>query len=330
MVTRLPVIGSGLEGGQRGVKKRRTIWRYVGLRLLSAVPLLLVVSLIVFVLLSLAPGDPAVLMLGADATPEKVQETRQALGLNDPLYIQYFNFLKSTVRGDFGNSFQTGRPVLEDVARTFPVTAELSLVAIAISSVVGVAVGVLSAVNQYSLLDNIIRVVVLAGVSMPIFWLWLMLIVVFSVYLGLLPSSCCGAFRYMVLPAVSLATFPLAMITRLTRSSMLEVIRQDYIRTARSKGLSVGLVILRHGLRNALIPVVTVIGLQFGVLLAGAVLTETVFAIPGIGRLTVTAVFARDYPVIRACILLTAAIFVLVNLLVDLSYTYLDPRIRYD
>lgn len=312
------------------MKKRRTIWRYVGLRLLSAVPLLLVVSLIVFVLLSLAPGDPAVLMLGADATPEKVQETRQALGLNDPLYIQYFNFLKSTVRGDFGNSFQTGRPVLEDVARTFPVTAELSLVAIAISSVVGVAVGVLSAVNQYSLLDNIIRVVVLAGVSMPIFWLGLMLIVVFSVYLGLLPSSGWGAFRYMVLPAVSLATFPLAMITRLTRSSMLEVIRQDYIRTARSKGLSVGLVILRHGLRNALIPVVTVIGLQFGVLLAGAVLTETVFAIPGIGRLTVTAVFARDYPVIRACILLTAAIFVLVNLLVDLSYTYLDPRIRYD
>ncbi|MCL5046608.1 MAG: ABC transporter permease [Actinobacteria bacterium] len=306
------------------------MWRYVGLRLLSAVPLLLVVSLIVFVLLSLAPGDPAVLMLGADATPEKVQETRQALGLNDPLYIQYFNFLKSTVRGDFGNSFQTGRPVLEDVARTFPVTAELSLVAIAISSVVGVAVGVLSAVNQYSLLDNIIRVVVLAGVSMPIFWLGLMLIVVFSVYLGLLPSSGWGAFRYMVLPAVSLATFPLAMITRLTRSSMLEVIRQDYIRTARSKGLSVGLVILRHGLRNALIPVVTVIGLQFGVLLAGAVLTETVFAIPGIGRLTVTAVFARDYPVIRACILLTAAIFVLVNLLVDLSYTYLDPRIRYD
>lgn len=330
MVIRLPVIGSGLEGGQRNVKKRRTIWRYVGLRLLSAVPLLLVVSLIVFVLLSLAPGDPAVLMLGADATPEKVQETRQALGLNDPLYIQYFNFLKSTVRGDFGNSFQTGRPVLEDVARTFPVTAELSLVAIAISSVVGVAVGVLSAVNQYSLLDNIIRVVVLAGVSMPIFWLGLMLIVVFSVYLGLLPSSGWGAFRYMVLPAVSLATFPLAMITRLTRSSMLEVIRQDYIRTARSKGLSVGLVILRHGLRNALIPVVTVIGLQFGVLLAGAVLTETVFAIPGIGRLTVTAVFARDYPVIRACILLTAAIFVLVNLLVDLSYTYLDPRIRYD
>lgn len=312
------------------MKKRRTIWRYVGLRLLSAVPLLLVVSLIVFVLLSLAPGDPAVLMLGADATPEKVQETRQALGLNDPLYIQYFNFLKSTVRGDFGNSFQTGRPVLEDVARTFPVTAELSLVAIAISSVVGVAVGVLSAVKQYSLLDNIIRVVVLAGVSMPIFWLGLMLIVVFSVYLGLLPSSGWGAFRYMVLPAVSLATFPLAMITRLTRSSMLEVIRQDYIRTARSKGLSVGLVILRHGLRNALIPVVTVIGLQFGVLLAGAVLTETVFAIPGIGRLTVTAVFARDYPVIRACILLTAAIFVLVNLLVDLSYTYLDPRIRYD
>ncbi|MCR4397734.1 MAG: ABC transporter permease [Firmicutes bacterium] len=304
--------------------------KYVLIRLVGAVPLLLVVAVIVFVLLQYAPGDPAELMLGMDATPENVAQMRVKMGLDKPLHVQLLRFLAGLLRGDLGTSWQSGRPVAEEIGRTLPVTAYVSFVAIVISSVVGVLVGVLSAVRQYSLVDNIVRVVVLAGVSMPVFWLGLMLIVVFSGFLGVLPSSGWGTPKHLVLPAVTLATYPLAMITRLTRSSMLEVIRQDYVRTARAKGLSMRAVIVHHALQNAFIPVVTVIGIQFGVLLAGAVLTESVFAIPGIGRLTVAAVFARDYPVIRASVVLTAAIFVLINLLVDISYTYLDPRIRYD
>ncbi len=310
--------------------KKRGIGKYVVMRLLGAIPLLLVVSAIVFVLLEYAPGDPATLMLGADATPESIAIVRGKMGLDDPLWVQYWRYIAGVLHGDFGVSWQTGRPISEEIGRTLPVTASVSIIAIVISTIVGVATGVLSAVRQYSVLDSVVRVVVLAGVSMPVFWLGLMLIVIFSGYFHVLPSSGWGTLKHMVLPAVTLATYPLAMITRLTRSSMLEVIRQDYVRTARSKGLSMNVVIFRHALRNAFIPVVTVIGIQFGVLLAGAVLTESVFAIPGIGRLAVNAVFARDYPVIRAAVLLTAAIFVVINLVVDISYTYLDPRIRYN
>lgn len=311
-------------------RRRSKLGRYLLRRLGYSLVLLVVVSVIVFVLLEVAPGDPAVLMLGADATPEKIRELRAELGLDDPIYVQYLRFVRDLGRGDLGRSYQTGRPVVEEIGRTLPVTIQLSSVAILLASVVGVAVGVLSSVKQYSAADVAVKVFVLAGASMPVFWLGLMLIVVFCGYLRIFPSCGWGTPSQMVLPSITLATFPLAMITRMTRSSMLEVIRQDYVRTARAKGLSAGSVIVRHALQNALIPVVTVIGLQFGVLLAGAVLTENVFAVPGLGSLTVRAVFARDYPVIRAAILLSAAIFMLLNLLVDVCYTYLDPRISLD
>jgi ABC-type dipeptide/oligopeptide/nickel transport system permease component len=299
------------------------------MRLLAAIPLLIVVAAIVFVLLRLAPGDPAALILGMDATPESIEQMRVKMGLNEPLHVQFFSFLAGILRGDLGDSWQTGRPISQEIGRTLPVTITLSVVAILISTVIGVLAGIVTAVRQYSLLDGIVRLIVLAGLSMPVFWFGLMLIVLFSGYLRILPSSGWGTLRHTILPALTLATYPLAMITRLTRSNVLEVIRQDYVRTAQSKGLSMRTVIYRHVLRNACIPIITVIGVQFGVLLAGAVLTETVFAIPGIGRLTVNAVFARDYAVIRAAVLLAAAIFVLINLLVDISYTLLDPRIRY-
>jgi len=311
------------------MKRSKNLWRYVGIRFVGLIPLLLVVSTLVFILLRMAPGDPAVLMLGADATPEAIIEVREKLGLDQPFHIQLGSFLINLTRGDLGRSYQTGRPVTAEIGRTLPVTITLSAIAIVLASVVGILVGVISAVKQYSWMDNVFRIIVLAGVSMPVFWLGLMLMVVFAGWLGWLPSSGWGTWKHMVLPSTTLATFPLAIITRITRSSMLEVIRQDYIRTARAKGLSQSSVVLRHALRNALIPVVTVIGLQFGVLLAGAVLAETVFAIPGLGRLTVTAVFARDYPLIRGAVLLAAALFMFINLTVDVLYTFLNPRIRY-
>lgn len=315
----------------KGKRKKRWLLRYIAKRMAATIPLLLVVTAVVFVLVDFAPGDPAVRILGPDATPERVEQVRVSFGLDKPLYIQYLNFIRDVVlRGDLGRSYQSGRPVAEELARTLPVSLKLTFVAVALSSIVGILVGVLSAVRQYSWIDSLTRIIVLGGVSIPVFWLGLMLIVLFSVKLRLVPSAGWGTMKHMILPAVTLATFPLAMITRLTRSSMLEVIRQDYVRTARAKGLSQRAVIYRHCLRNAFIPVVTVIGLQFGVLLAGSVLTETIFAIPGMGRMLINAVFALDYPIIRACVLVIAALFMGINLLVDISYTYLDPRIRFE
>jgi peptide/nickel transport system permease protein len=311
-------------------KKQVELLKYAVKRIFMIIPLLFVVTLLVFIMLSFAPGDPAVLMLGPEATVEKIEQVRVELGLNKPLYIQVWDFIKQLIlHGDLGRSYQSGRPVIGEIARTLPVSAQLALNGILISTFIAVIIGVLSAVRQYSLLDNVIKIVVLAAVSMPVFWLGLIMIVIFSVYLGIFPSSGWGDWQHMVLPSLTVAAYPLAVLTRLTRSTMLEVILQNYIRTARAKGLSEGTTIFKHALRNAFIPVITVIGIQFGVLISSAVLTETVFAIPGMGRLIVDSIFNRDYAIIRGVILVTALIFIIINLIVDLSYSFFDPRIKY-
>jgi ABC-type dipeptide/oligopeptide/nickel transport system permease component len=308
---------------------------YVLRRLLVSIPLLLFVSIVVFLLMELTPGDPAVLMLGQDATPGSIAELRKQFGLDLPLPQQYLLFLGNLLHGDLGRSFVTHLSVGGELARTWPATFELSVAAMLIALIVGLPLGIVTAVRRGGVFDQITRVTVLMTVSMPIFWSGLLLIYYFSVQLGWLPTSGRGdgtvssELLHLVLPAVSLSTFSLAVIVRLMRSSMLDVLGEDYMRTARSKGLRTSTVIVRHGMKNALIPVVTVAGLQFGQLLAGAALTETVFNWPGVGRLVVTAVFSRDYPMIRGAILLIAATFIFVNLLVDLVYAFLDPRIRY-
>lgn len=304
------------------------ILKRVGVRLIQAIPLLLGVIVITFILLSIAPGDPAEILLSTNATPENIAKLRDELGLNDPLYIQLWNFLKGVFTDlDFGFSYQNRQPVITEIARTLPLTITLALLAMLLSSTVGILVGVVSAVKQYSFLDNALRVLVLFLVSMPVFWLGLVLLYIFSARLGWLPSYGWGTLKQMILPVVTLACFPLASITRMTRSNMLEVLKQDYICTARAKGLSSSSVIFRHALRNAFIPVITVIGLQFTSLLTGALLCETIFALPGLGRLTVNAVFARDYPIIRGAIILASVFVTLVNIGIDVVYSILDPRI---
>lgn len=311
-------------------KKQVELLKYAVKRIFMIIPLLFFITLLVFIMLSFAPGDPAILMLGPEATVEKIEQVRVELGLNKPLYIQVWDFIKQLIlHGDLGRSYQSGRPVIDEIARTLPVSAQLALNGILISTFIAVIIGVLSAVRQYSLLDNVIKIVVLAAVSMPVFWLGLIMIVIFSLYLGIFPSAGWGDWQHMVLPSLTVAAFPLAVLTRLTRSTMLEVILQNYIRTARAKGLSEGTIIFKHALRNAFIPVITVIGIQFGVLISSAVLTETVFAIPGMGRLVVDSIFNRDYAIIRGVILVTALIFIIINLIVDLSYSFFDPRIKY-
>ena len=312
------------------LKKQVILLKYAIKRILTIVPLLFFITLVVFIMLSFAPGDPAVLMLGPEATVEKVEQLREELGLNNPWYIQYWDFLKQVIfKGDLGRSYQSGRPVIDEIRRTLPVSVQLAVNGMLLSVFFAVFFGVISAIKQYSLLDSITKIVVLASVSMPVFWLGLIMIVVFSVYLPILPSAGWGDWQHKVLPSLTIAAYPLATLTRLTRSTMLEVIRQDYIRTARAKGLSERMVIFKHALRNAFIPVITMIGLQFGILISSSVLTETVFAIPGLGRLILISVFARDYAVIRGGILVTASIFAIVNLVVDLSYSFFDPRIKY-
>jgi peptide/nickel transport system permease protein/oligopeptide transport system permease protein len=302
---------------------------YVLRRLIIAVPLLLVVTVAVFLLMSLTPGDPAVLMLGQDATPQAIKELQAQYGTDRPLPEQYLRFLMNLARGDLGRSFVTHLPVSSELARTWPATFQLAVAAMGFALLLGLPLGVLTAVKRGGWLDQITRIVVLISVSMPIFWSGLLLIYWFAVQLRWFPTSGAGTPLHLVLPALSLSTFSLAVIVRLTRSSMIDVLSEDYVRTARAKGLRDRVVIIRHALKNALIPVVTIAGLQFGQLLAGAALTETVFNWPGLGRLVVTAVFARDYPMIRGAILVIAATFIIVNLLVDLAYAFLDPRIRH-
>jgi peptide/nickel transport system permease protein len=324
---------------------------------LQIIPVLLGVSIVVFFMVRAIPGDPAQLLLGQQATQEQVQQVRQNMGLDKPVIVQYGIFLADALRGDLGNSIVTGRPVTTELLARFPATLELTAFAMFVAILVGVPVGVISAVKQYSLLDKFTSVLALTGISMPIFWLAMILIVIFFVNLGWLPfpgrlstgyavTSITGlvlvdslltlnfaafwdGFKHLILPAIALGTIPMAVIMRMTRSSMLEVMGEDYVRTARAKGVVPWRVIFKHALRNAMLPTATVIGLQAGLLMGGAVITETIFSWPGVGQIAYDSVNRRDYAMIQGVVLYGATLFVLVNLLVDVLYAVLDPRVRY-
>jgi peptide/nickel transport system permease protein len=313
---------------------------YLVRRLLLVAPVLLGVSVVVFLVLHLSPGDPAEIMLGPQATKEDLERLRVELGLTEPLPVQYVRWLGHVAQGDLGRSLWMKRPVLGEVLVRFKATLILTSTALLLSTVGGIALGVASATRPNSALDRLSAVASLFGISMPVFWLGIVLMVVFALWLGWLPASGMyspyggGDLRdllaHLALPAVTLAAASVTIVARLTRSTMLETLGQDYIRTARAKGVVERLVVLRHGLRNALIPIVTVVGVQAGYLLGGAVLTETVFAWPGVGTLMVQGILARDFPLVQGCVLVVALCFVLVNLAVDLVYVWLDPRIRYE
>lgn len=328
---------------------------YIIRRIFILVPTLLGVSLIVFFMLRLTPGDPAELMLGERATEESLHQIREHLGLNEPLHVQYGMFMKRLMKGDLGETIFTRQKVWTEIKHRFPATLELSICALFISCFVGIILGIVSATKQYSVFDYLSMLGALTGVSMPIFWLGLVLMLIFSVNLGWLPISgrlsvlidlevvtnfyvldsiitknwvaLKDSIWHLILPAVTLSTIPTAIIARMTRSSMLEVLKQDYIKTAMAKGLSKFKVVYKHALRNALIPVVTTIGLQFGVLLSGAILTETIFAWPGVGKWMYEAVMQRDYMVIQGGTLVIATIFIVINLFVDLLYAVINPKI---
>jgi peptide/nickel transport system permease protein/oligopeptide transport system permease protein len=302
---------------------------YLLRRLSLAVPTLLGVTLVVFVMVRLIPGDPARVIAGLTASDEEVQRIRIELGLQRPIAVQYAIFLGRLARGDLGRSAVTRAPVVEEIAARMRPTAQLAVSSIVVATLVGLTAGIVSATRPYSVWDYLVMTVALFGISIPVFWLGIMLMLVFSVYLRLLPAGGYGGPLHFVLPTIALAAFSVAIIARMTRSSLLETFNQDYVRTARAKGVHERTVILRHALKNALIPIITVIGLQFGALLGGAILTETTFAWPGMGRLLVTSITARDYPVVQGIVLTFAAIFTVVNLAVDLLYAYVDPRIHY-
>lgn len=298
-------------------------------RILMMLPVLLGVSLVVFSMMYFTPGDPARMILGETASETEVRELREEMGLNDPFLLQYGRYLKKAVfEGDLGTSYVTGRPVVTEIVARFPTTMLLAVLSVFISVLIGIPTGIVSATRQYSLFDNLAMIFALVGVSMPNFWQGLVLIIVFSLHLGWLPASGFYGPAYWILPALTIGTSTAATITRMTRSSMLEVIRQDYIRTARAKGQTELVVILKHALKNALIPIITVIGLQLGRGLGGAILTESIFSIPGLGKLMVDSIKARNYPVVQGGVLFIAVMFSFINLLVDVLYAYADPRIK--
>ncbi|MBC7358184.1 MAG: ABC transporter permease [Desulfacinum sp.] len=302
--------------------------RYILKRLWHAVYVMVGISMISFFFIHLS-GDPVMLMLPADASHQEIEELRERLGFNDPIPVQYLRFASNAVRGDFGESLYYHVPAMELILERLPASLELAVAAMVIALGVAVPIGIVSAVRRNSLLDMGSMLGALLGLSMPHFWLGIMLILLFSVKLGWLPTSGRGSWAQLIMPSLALGMGLMAMFARLTRSVMLEVLGQDYVRTARAKGLKERLVIGKHALKNALIPLVTVAGMQFGFLIGGTVIIETVFAWPGVGRLVVQAIFNRDYPLVQACVLVLAVIFVVVNLLVDLLYVYLDPRISY-
>ena len=301
---------------------------YVLRRLWQAVLVLFGVSFVVFMILHLT-GDPAALLLPPDATAEDVARFRTAMGFDDPWIVQYLRFLKGALQGNFGESLRHGEPAMHLVVERLPATFQLAGAGLLLALCLAIPAGIISAVKRNTVIDYFSTVVALLGQAMPTFWLGIMLILVFSVRLNWLPSSGRGDLQHLVLPAITLGLFTTARITRLTRSGMLEVLGQDYIRTARAKGVSEQPVVWKHALKNASIPIVTIVGIELGTLLGGSVITETIFAWPGVGRLSVQAIFNRDYPVVQAAVFLLAGTFVIVNLLVDVVYTYLDPRIRF-
>ncbi|MGW6793180.1 ABC transporter permease [Streptomyces chartreusis] len=329
---------------------------YLVKRCLQVLPVLFGVSLIAFWMIHAIPGDPAQILLGQTATSDQVARLRASMGLDQSLFVQYGDFLSNALRGDFGVSLTAGRPVVTELLERFPATLELTVCAMIVAIVVGVPVGVISAVRKYSLLDRVLTSVTLVGVSMPIFWLAMILIVFFAADLDLLPfpgrlsgsqsitshtglvlvdsliAGNAGAFwdglLHLVMPAVALAAFPTAVIMRMTRSSMLEVLDEDYVRTARAKGVLPRGVVFKHAMRNAMLPTLTVLGMQAGLLMGGAMIAETIFSWPGVGQLTYQAISGRDYPVIQAVVLYGAALMVVINLVVDALYAVLDPRVR--
>jgi peptide/nickel transport system permease protein len=302
---------------------------YVLRRLGQSALTLVGVSVLVFVILRVVPGDPAKMLLPDGAPQSAVDELNRQLGLHEPLYVQYGLFLQSVFRGDFGQSFQYRAPALRVVVERLAATVQLALAALLITVGAGVSLGIVAAVRRGTGYDYASTVLAVLGQSLPNFWLGIMLILLFGVALRWLPTSGFESWRHLILPAVTLAAFPMALVARLTRSSMLEILGRDFIRTGRAKGLAERAVILRHALRNAAVPLLTVLGLQIGTLLGGAVITESVFAWPGMGKLVVDAIFFRDFPVVQTVLILSATIFVVINLLVDLLYTVIDPRIRY-
>jgi peptide/nickel transport system permease protein len=313
------------------------VFRYVIRRILSAIPVLLIVSATVFMLLYLTPGDPAGVILGPDATPERINELRERLGLNDPWHVQMLRWYGNVLRGDLGNSLSVNnRTVVQAIAERAEPTILLTLLALTVSLVIGLPTGIVSALGRGRWVDTLVMFVAIVGVSMPTFWFGLNLIYVFAVTLRVLPLAGYQGLdqgpqetlRYLIMPAVTLGLAQGALLARMTRSMMLETLGEDYVRTARAKGLNRPAVVIRHALRNALIPLVTVVGLSFAVLLGGAVITEQVFNIPGVGRLLIQAIGRRDYPLVQGIVLMIALIYVMINLLVDIVYGILDPRIR--
>ena len=292
------------------------------------IPVMFGVTFLVYFIISLTPGDAAAMILGNGATEESVKELREEMGFNDPTIVQYANYMKDLLTGDMGTSYSTGKSVAGEIGQRFPNTFKLTFSAIFIAILISIPIGVISATKQYSIFDNAGMIFALIGISMPSFWTGLMLIIAFSLKLGWFPSSGMSGIQSLILPAFTLAIASTASITRTTRSSMLEVVRQDYINTAKAKGVSKKNVIRKHALRNALIPAVTVIGLEFGILLGGAVLTETVFSWPGIGRLMVESIQRKDTPMVLGCVIVFAVAFSVVNLIVDILYAYIDPRIK--
>jgi len=303
---------------------------YIARRLLTVIPTLLGVLLAVFLMVRLAPGDPAQLLAGEFATPETLADIRQRFGLDQPWHVQLGLYAANVVRGDLGQSVRTRKPVTYELRQYFPNTLRLTLGAMLVALLIGIPAGIIAATRPGTIFDLLAMLGALIGVSMPVFWFGLMAILIFSVQLGWFPVAGTGTLWHLVLPAITLGTGTAAILARMTRSAMLEVLSQDYIRTARAKGLAGRVVVFKHALRNALIPVVTITGLQFGGLLEGAVITETVFAWPGIGQLLVGSILARDYPVVQGAVLLIAVVFILINLIVDLLYGAIDPRVRYD
>jgi ABC-type dipeptide/oligopeptide/nickel transport system permease component len=303
--------------------------RYLAGRVIAALPVLLGVTVVVFLSLHAIPGDPAVLLAGDDATADTVEALRVRYGLDRPLWSQYIQYLWRAGQGDLGDSWRTGQPVWAEILDRYPNTLVLALTAIALTVACGVTVGVISAHRRGALTDSAAMVLALVGVSAPSFWIGLLLQWVFAVRLGWLPTAGLEGWRYVILPSVTLAAFSIGNVARMTRAAMVDVLGQDYVRTARAKGATSGAVLIRHALRTALIPVVTIVGLQLGFMLGGAVITETVFAYPGIGRLLIQGIAGRDYAVVQGVTLIVATTYVIVNIATDLVYAVLDPRIVY-
>lgn len=312
----------------------RTILR----RMIQLIPILFIVITFIFVITRMIPGDPAAVMLGPQAPVEAVEELREELGLNKSIPEQFFTYIKGVLKGDFGKSYYYNEPVTQLIMEKFPTTLLLSIVSIILALLIGVPIGIISATKQYSIFDYVSMILALVGVSIPIFWLGLMMVLVFSVNLGWLPSIGMGSLdkglwdviSHLILPSICLATIPAATFARITRSSMLEIVKQEYIKALRAKGLKEKLVIWKHALKNALPPIVTVLGLQVSYMLSGAILTETIFSLPGMGKLIVDAIGNRDYALIQSTVLFIAIIYVFINLLVDIAYLYLNPKVSYE